>query len=126
MKLDQNCVRELLLDLEEKLTLTDHINISEIRELKTYEQYGEETTFYTILKLIEANFINGKPLFSDGSIYGIGISSLTWDGHVFLDNIRDTAVWAATKEKTKQLTSVSMTLLAGIAQDYLKKKLSLS
>ncbi|MGR7976550.1 DUF2513 domain-containing protein [Bacillus velezensis] len=126
MKLDQNCVRELLLELEEKLTLTDHIHISEIRVLKTYEQYGEETTFYTILKLIEANFINGKPLFADGSIYSIGISSLTWDGHVFLDNIRDTAVWAATKEKTKQLTSVSMTLLAGIAQDYLKKKLGLS
>ncbi|MBU8785450.1 DUF2513 domain-containing protein [Bacillus glycinifermentans] len=127
MRLDHDCVRELLLELEEKLTLNDQLNISEIRELQTFEKFGEETTFYAILKLIDANFIQGKALRADSYlIHGLLIRSLTWDGHIFLDNIREPSVWKATKEKTKGLASISVTLMAGIAQDYLKQKLGLN
>lgn len=127
MKLNHDCVREILLELEEKLTLNDQLNISEIRELQTVEKYGEETTFYAILKLIDINFIQGRALRADNySLHGLFISSLTWDGHIFLDNIREPSIWEATKEKTKGLASISVTLMAGIAQDYLKQKLGLN
>ncbi|NPC90989.1 DUF2513 domain-containing protein [Bacillus sp. WMMC1349] len=126
MKLDHDCVREILLELEEKLTLNDQLNTSEVRELQTVQKFGEETSFYAILKLIDANFIEGKAIRSDDSLSGLILGHLTWDGHVFLDNIRETSIWEATKEKTKGLASISVSLMAGIAQDYLKQRLGLN
>ncbi|WP_268364843.1 DUF2513 domain-containing protein [Bacillus atrophaeus] len=63
MKLDHDCVRSLLLELEEKLSLNSIFDNSHIKELKTYEEFGEEQTFYATLKLIEAKFLNGSSQF---------------------------------------------------------------
>lgn len=111
MRLNHDCVRELLLELEEKLVFNEHLYLNQLKQFDTFKKYGEETFVYTLLKLSEAGFINENHRFYlEG--YDIGVSSLTWDGHEFLDNIRDPKIWKNVKEAASKLTSTSITILA--------------
>ena len=48
---------------------------------------------------------------------------LTWQGHEFLDNIRDPDVWRRTKEGAKQVGGFSLEVLAALAKGLVKKKI---
>lgn len=125
MKLDQDCVRELLLELEDKLTINNHLFLAALKKFDTFEKFGEDTSVYCILKLIEAGFIKGNVSYAANELYTLSVSSITWEGHIFLDSIRDNKIWSKTKEITQQLSSVSMTLMSSIAKDLLKNQFGL-
>ncbi|MCY8547296.1 DUF2513 domain-containing protein [Bacillus subtilis] len=125
MKLDHDCVRSLLLELEEKLSLNSIFNNSHIRELKTYEEFGEEQTFYTILKLIEADFIKGSSQYYFDESYEFVISSISYSGHEFLDTIRDSKIWSQTKSSVSALSGVSLSIIGSVAADLVKKSVGL-
>jgi len=101
MRLDQDCVRDLLLELESKLSFNQPIFIDDFKELETVSSYGYEISVYALLKMIEAKFVNANVTYAGNEIYQLAISSLTWDGHQFLDTIRDHEVWKETKAATK-------------------------
>jgi hypothetical protein len=66
--------------------------------------------------LIEAGFINGK---ASGLRIGTNvliISKLTWQGHEFLDNIKDVGVWESTKARIAGLPGVALAVIAEIAK----------
>jgi hypothetical protein len=48
---------------------------------------------------------------------------LTWEGHEFLDNIRDPDVWRRTKEGAKEVGGFSLELLGALAKGFVKKKI---
>ena len=123
MRLNHDCVRDILLELEEKLSFEEHFFMYQLQELESFSKYGEEVSIYALLKLIKANYINGKPFYADNGLHNLSISSITWEGHQFLDNIRESVVWKAANNKVKGFSSVSIGILAGVAQEYLKKKL---
>jgi Hypothetical protein (DUF2513) len=112
MRLNHDCVRELLLELEEKLPLNQSLYLHQLRELDTFEKYGEETCIYALLKLGEAGFIVENHMVADNQIYELAVSSITWHGHEFLDNIRDPKIWQKVKDATSNLASTSVTILA--------------
>ena len=41
--------------------------------------------------------------------------ALTWDGHKFLDTIRDNEFWSKTKQITSRFASVSISMIESIA-----------
>jgi hypothetical protein len=53
------------------------------------------------------------------------IRALTWNGHEFLDSVRDTGIWAKVKERAAKLPSAPLSILAGIAVAEVKKHLGL-
>ncbi|WP_406589972.1 DUF2513 domain-containing protein [Bacillus atrophaeus] len=126
MKLDHDCVRSLLLELEGKLSLNSFFDNSHIKELKTYEEFGEEQTFYATLKLIEAKFLNGSSQFYFDESYEFVISSISYSGHEFLDNIRDSKIWSQTKSSISTLSGVSLSIIGSVAADLVKKSVGLS
>lgn len=111
MKLNHECVRYLLLYIEEESTFDHTINLTNVK----LSNYDKDTILYTGQKLVEANFINGKPFYAGNSIYHFPVSSITWDGHQFLDNVRDDFVWEEAKSKTSSFKSTSLNILSGIA-----------
>ncbi|MGG1455554.1 DUF2513 domain-containing protein [Bacillus subtilis] len=125
MKLDHDCVRSLLLELEEKLSLNSIFDNSHIKELKTYEEFGEEQTFYTILKLIEAKFLIGTSQFYLDESYEFAITSISHSGHEFLNNIRDSKIWSKTKSSVSTLSGVSLSIIGSVAADLVKKSVGL-
>jgi hypothetical protein len=79
-----------------------------------------EELSYTLQLLDQAGFINAKsdmrmPL----------VSGLTWQGHEFLDTIRDPEIWRKTKERAGSVASVGISLIWEIAKSELKAKLGL-
>ncbi|MGG3737569.1 DUF2513 domain-containing protein [Aeribacillus pallidus] len=124
MRLNHDCVRDLLLELEDKLLLNDCFYLSQLRELDSFKKYGEETCIYALLKLAEAGFIIENHLEADNGIYELSVSSITWHGHEFLDNIRDPKIWKKVKDAASNLASTSVTILAQLGwqavMNYLK------
>lgn len=72
----------------------------------------------TLLK--DAGFIQGKTPMDE-----IIVSRLTWDGHEFLDNIRDPGIWARTLERIKPLQGVALAVIAEVAKSEIKKRVGL-
>jgi len=55
------------------------------------------------------------------------VRRLTWEGHEFLSNARDSKVWEAAKQAAGGLSfSVLTQVLSSLTLEYVKKKLSLS
>jgi hypothetical protein len=53
------------------------------------------------------------------------VRGLTWQGHEFLDNVRDPDIWRKTKERAKTVTSVGLSFLWEIAKAEIRTKLGL-
>lgn len=127
MKLNQDCVRSVLLELEESLTLTDDLYLGQIKQLKCTDSYGYEAVIYSIFKLMEANYLVGNKQFASNELFHLSVSSLTWEGHLFLDTIRDNRVWRETKSIASRFSSVSISMLSnvasGIMNELIKKQL---
>lgn len=107
MKLNHDCVRNLLLDLEENLNLTNSAELN--------QNNSDEDTLYAAMKLIEADYLNGEVIHFIGGQFIISISSITWTGHQFLDNIRPKTSWDKTKEISSKIGGVSIKILSDIA-----------
>ncbi len=110
MKLNNDCVRELMLYIEENLSFGAYLNVSQIDKLG----YTTEDISYTALKLYEAGYIDVS---ITNCITGthISIKSITWSGHKFLDNIRDGEIWSTTKRIASKFSSVSISMIENIA-----------
>lgn len=116
MRLNIECIRDVLLTSEEKTNLNNEvINIDVLVTMPRLKNYNEEDIIYTIKKLKEANYIEADILIhSDGN--RAMIRHLTYEGHLFLDNIRDDGIWKkAKKEASKISSSVSINILSNIA-----------
>lgn len=96
MKVNPDCVRDILLYLEENLILVDdeysskieHKDISLtsiIEELTNDEKYKVNEIKYSVEKLLEIGFISSKRINigANKSIISCPISDITWDGHHF-------------------------------------------
>ena len=120
MKLNHECVRDLLLFIEEYSDYDVSIDPSSI-ELN----YDHKDVLYAADKLLEANYIDGiKRSFIGSDLPQIAIKSITWDGHLFLDNIRDDTVWGKTKEIAKNFSSMSLSLIGKIASQVIVQMVS--
>lgn len=93
MKRDWDTIRDLLTRIEE-LPTTDH----RLR-LSDFEKDAAYTTSYHMELLINAGLVEGMmlPVISGGPV-NFTTSKLTWEGHGFLDAIRNDTVWNKTKD----------------------------
>lgn len=125
LKLNEDCVRAVLLDVEEKYKFGDFLNLKDFEEGNS-SMFSEEEIEYTIIRLEEAGFIIATIQWINGAPWHISVSSLTWQGHEFLDNVRDTKIWRETKEVASKAGSVSLSMLATIASSVITKSLGLN
>lgn len=116
MKLNQDCIRDLMLYLEDNLTLSNSIEINCYTNKSFLEKYSVDDLRYTVLRLVEAGYLNVTiNQFIDTSIPYIDIKSITFSGHKFLDTIRDDKVWTKTKSILSSFKSVSIELVSETA-----------
>jgi len=120
MKLNQDCVRRLLLTLEEINTPVRRTSISEIQKTESMKEYSYEDIFYTIQTLDSAHYIDAEFSRSPGG-YSAYVISITWDGHEFLNTIRDEKVWKETKRAVNSFSSVSLEILSKTATTLITK-----
>lgn len=125
MKLNHDCVRDLLLAIEKHAPL-DGLDHDEILKLPELDKYDKDTIIYTAQRLHEAGYIDGNfDFYYDNQIY-MHISNITYDGHVFLDSLRDEGIWKDVKNATAKVSGASIPILLELGTSYIKTKLGLS
>lgn len=126
MKLNHECVRTLLLEIETNKQLGEPLTEYNFKDNVVFEKYDFETVMYTLLKLKEAEYIKIQLRWESGRVIGYLINDITWSGHEFLDNIRDNETWSKVKDVASKTSSMSVTLMSKLAFQYLSQKFNLS
>lgn len=126
MTRNMDLIRQLLIGIESHPRL-DRVNwivpdANDNLGVIGVSDYSNEEIAYHLGLLIEADFVKGKVGNEEMPI----ISGLTWKGHEFLDNVRDSGVWSKTKERFKGLPNVAIGVIAAIAEAEVKKRLGLT
>jgi hypothetical protein len=123
MQRDMDLIRELLIRVEHHPCFDgQNWATPDIQgDLVSADHPLEEVNYHLEL-LIEAGYLKGQ------SRAGFGvpvISKMTWEGHEFLDNIRDNDIWHKTKKRIEGLPGVALKVVASIAEAEIKKRLGL-
>jgi len=115
MKRDKDLVREILLQVEAYPHPMGWV------ELNVSGHSAEEIARHVEL-LDEAGFVEADDL-TDTSGYDWRAKQLTYEGHEFLDTVRDGEVWRLTKETAKETGVASIHAIFEIAKSCAKQKL---
>ncbi|WP_140726560.1 DUF2513 domain-containing protein [Pseudomonas sp. Hp2] len=123
MRRDDDLIRKLMLDLEQAT--------SRISNSHAVEGYTQQEVAYHLALIVKSGLAEGpKPIYpSDGSDptvpLAVMITRLTPEGHDFIADLRDDAVWEKVKERTAKVGgSVSLELLKQLATAVVKQMLS--
>jgi hypothetical protein len=119
MKRDMDLVRNLLLEIESTDRILYFSHLSEAVRLRGTSSYDLD---YHICLLHEAGLIQALERKGLSSIGPWTVQRLTWDGHEFLDTIRDPEIWSKTKAGAAAAGAWSIGLLKDIGTGYIKMK----
>ena len=117
MKLNYDLIREILAISEDKTALNKSLKVEDIE----LQGYSPEEINYHIFQMSEAGLIDINSISADNYFEPIFINYLTWDGHQFLENIRDNNVWNKTKKCLSKVSSASLNVVACIAKEIVTK-----
>ena len=128
MTLNYDCIRDVLLYLEDTLEYTDnpvamtHKRLTINNVANALSSYSKEDVQYTIEKLYEARYIRIVDVSTDSQRYMINgyIDDITWEGYNFLNNIREKSIWEATKEGAKKVGAMSISAICMISFEIVK------
>lgn len=114
MKLNYDCIRAILIEIEE-MPFNSTLSLETL--CKKLPNFTSDDIQYCCLKLNEANFIDltTVPIMRQSTLGIKSINDLTFYGHEFLSNIRNDSTWNKTKEIAKNIGSFSLHTLADIA-----------
>ena len=129
MKLNYDCVRSVLLTVEKSKTIDEELNINPVTVETIFEQlpkYEDNEILYTIEKLKEAGYINAALHFAAGHFIDGAVSSITYSGHEYLDNIREPEVWRKVKTMLKNAGAITLPLISQAAQMLIGSQLTVN
>lgn len=122
MRRDMELIRELLLRLE-ALPLGPHslIHVRGSDEEMAIEGRSPDEIEYHLDLLREAGLIEcpGSQPLAGGVIF----RRLSWEGHDFIDTVRDNEVWSQTKDTAKKAGSGAIEFVWGIAKEITKAEI---
>lgn len=132
MKINPDCIRDILLYLENHLTYVhdqndgiehNYIGIRTLAD-KIHEKHkhSKEDVYYSVEKLLEARYISAMSmnLGSRNSILVCDIADITYEGHNFLNTIRPEKIWKATLKKAKQIGGMSIKTLSLVSSSIMQ------
>lgn len=111
MKRDMDLCRAILFTIEEEF-----VDIA-LYDLQIPEYTMEQVAYHCKI-LHDAGLIaNYKAQYADNHVAWFSVGSLTWEGHDFLDKIRQDTIWNKTKEViTKQGLPMVIDVVKQVAQ----------
>jgi hypothetical protein len=119
MKRDMNTVREILLKISDAPAKADQSILVDERSPEE-----EKKILYHVALLNDAGLITGEALSGLDMETPIWTDlDLTWEGHDFLDAVRDPTLWQKTKEGVEQAEGFTFELLKALAKGFVKKQI---
>lgn len=130
MKLNYDCIRDLLLALETSLEFDEYlefnpISFDDLLEIECLSEYSEQDLLYSIINLDDAGFIETISGVYDGSpLQNISIIRIAYCGHELIETIRPKGIWQKTKAILSEVGTVSLPLLSGVSSSLLNNAIS--
>jgi hypothetical protein len=121
MTRDLDLIREILLRIEADPKFDGSGNPVDAAILGVTDRANMEV-MYQLAQLIEAGLLAGKILAPPVAIV---VFKLTWQGHDYLDSIRDPDIWKKTKARIAPVASVAFGVVLEVAKAEIKKRLGL-
>lgn len=112
MKLNPDCVRDVLLYVENNTDLRHFVTISPMQVPDELNEYSIDEVMYHIKQAELSALISVSSWYVDG---GCLIMYLLPEGHQFLANIREDTNWSKTKDIAKSVGSNSLDAIKQIA-----------
>jgi len=112
MKLNPDCIRDVLLQVE-KQQYMEELPIDTL--CRNLTEYSNEEIEYTCLKLEEAGFLELNGVKLDGGIILHSVEDITFAGHQFLADVREEPIWKTTKAVVKKTGASSLSTITQIA-----------
>ncbi|WP_181950295.1 DUF2513 domain-containing protein [Streptococcus lutetiensis] len=126
MKLNYDCIRDILLTIEEIPNRKDELILANFKSYKKLSKYNEEEIQYNALKLLQEEYVTGLKISGNNTTTVLRLTDLTWSGHELLSDIRSETVFNQTKEKIiKSVGSTSLTIFQQLASTIALKTLGL-
>lgn len=122
MKLNYECMRDVLIFLEENLTLNCADDGMEYEEMSGEDvcnglpAYSKEDVYYSLEMLSQGGYINADDLYGDDQLLVCSVLSLNLDGHEFLAQIRDSENWSNVKKVTSAIRNFSLSAISSAAE----------
>lgn len=129
MKLNYDCARSVLLTVEKSKTIDEELNLNPLTLETIFEQfpkYEDNEILYTIEKLKEAGYINAALQFAAGHFIDGAVSSITYSGHEYLDNICEPEVWRKVKAMLKNAGAITLPFISQAAQMLIGSQLTVN
>lgn len=118
MKRDWNLIRDILIAIEQSATFRDVIRPNEI------DGYSEAEVSYHIALLEEAGLVTAKCIQKREDLFCMA-QNLTWQGHEFLDKVRENTTWQNFKQTLADKSiSLSLESIKAMATYYIGQQLS--
>ena len=126
MKLNPECIRDIMFYLEENLTMNSDLEINEISVFYLPEKlnYSIEEIANTLLVLDDANFIVCYRNNGDDAIVALDIYRITYTGYQFLESIRPDSVWKKVQTISGNIGSFSLNVISQIATSVLTQMIN--
>lgn len=138
MKLNYECMRDVLLTLEQCLDLDDDFSYNELKLNEVVDipvlcnKYSKKDIAYSVYMLSDAGLIMyepPRPVKAPNSgviVYFSGdcVNSITYKGHEFIQQIQNETVWNKTKEKLKPLGIMTVEIISQVASNIITQILS--
>ena len=119
MQRDWDLIRKVLLEVEALGNTQSRVDSNQIDGTDT------ETVAYHIRLLIEAQLVKGQCVQGLDGPLSCNATSLTWEGHEFLDKIRSSTMWNRIKTTAREKgLSMSFDAIKALAAYGLKAALS--
>lgn len=122
MKLDSDCMRDVMLKIElmQDIAIDEENNVSfEPLWIDTlYEalsQYAKKDIFYALYNLDQAGYVSTNLITGDNATVVYAINYITYEGHNFLDKIRDPKAWKYIKTAGSAIGNFSLSVINQIA-----------
>ncbi len=124
MKLNNDCIRAVMLELEETLNLSVNSN-GEIESHSLWLEslfdalpnYSKEDIFYSLDNLKQAGYVELTTQWADGEVLCLcAITKITFEGHEFLNRIRDSKRWAVVKGGLSAIRDYSLSAITAVAE----------
>lgn len=122
MTRDMELIRTILLKVEADPKFDGSYHSAGAASLGITDHTDEEVLYHLVM-LVDAGFLVGNTKMA--RMGDVVVAKLTWNGHEFLDAIRDPDIWSKTKERAKGVASIGLGLVWELAKAEIKVRLGL-
>ena len=112
MKLNPDCIRDILLAVEDTSSYGKIISSFELYKSTSLSNYSENEILYHVRQLAWSKMLEQTDFYLDNSF---SILDLSPQGHEFLNNIRSDDNWNKTKVFSAKIGSLAVSTLQSVA-----------